>query len=65
MKKLCCILSALLLAPMLAACGGSAVPVSHEISSDSLHVKAVEDLPEDFILLGDRRGAQRREILQF
>lgn len=50
MKKLCCILSALLLAPMLAACGGSAVPVSHEISSDSLHVKAVEDLPEDFIL---------------
>ena len=50
MKKLCCILSALLLAPMLAACGGSAVPVSHEISSDSLYVKAVEDLPEDFIL---------------
>ena len=50
MKKLCCILSALLLAPMLAACGGSAVPVSHEISSDSLYVKAVGDLPEDFIL---------------
>ena len=49
-KKICRILSVLLLAPLLSACGAGTVPVSHEVSSDSLYVRAVEDLPEDFIL---------------
>ena len=51
MKKLCYVLSMLLLAPLLlTACGGSAVPVSRQVTSDTLHVKGVADLPEDFIL---------------
>jgi len=51
MRKLSCILSGLLLAPLLlTACGGGGTPVSAEVSSDTLYVKKVEDLPEDFIL---------------
>ncbi len=51
MRKILFILSAVLLAPLLlSACGGSAAPVKADVSSETLHVKKVEGLPEDFIL---------------
>ena len=51
MRRILLVLSALLLsAPLLAACGGSAAPEKAEVRSETLHVKRVEGLPEDFIL---------------
>ena len=50
MKKICLILSALLLGPiLLTACGGAA-PAKLNVDSDTLFVKKVENLPDDFIL---------------
>ena len=51
MRRILLVLSALLLsAPLLAACGGSAAPKKAEVRSETLHVKRVEGLPENFIL---------------
>jgi len=50
MKKLICLLSALLLVPALAACGAADAPEAEEVRSDTLYVKKVDGLPEDFIL---------------
>ena len=50
MKKLICLLSALLLVPALAACGAADAPEAEEVRSDTLYVKKVDDLPENFIL---------------
>ena len=50
MKKLCLILSALLLGPILLTACGAGTSAARNVSSDTLYVKKVEDLPEDFIL---------------
>ncbi|MBQ2062112.1 MAG: glycosyl hydrolase 53 family protein [Oscillospiraceae bacterium] len=50
MKKICLILSALLLTPLLLTGCGGAPTSAVKVESDSLYVKKVDNLPEDFIL---------------
>ena len=47
MKKTLCLILALLLAAALFSCGRAKTPA---VSSDTLYVAPVEDLPDDFIL---------------